>query len=297
MTDQIIGFDVNGLGFGTIPKSVMQSQEISIKAKAVYAYFCSFTGAGDSCFPSRNKICTDLEISKDSLTKYIRELREAGLLKIEQEKSDGRFLRNVYTLTDAKNTVSENTVSENSVSENSVSENSVSENSVSENSVSENTVSENTVSENTVSENSVSENSVSEKLATKNNSIKNNSIKNNSNKKKERKTGGYDEILSSISDETLRELYLEYIKMRKLIKSPMTDRALQMLINKVEALETDIERQKKLLEVAIMNNWKSVYPLEKEKCVAPDASSGVSDEGAAEKLRRLNREKRRGTSL
>ena len=252
MTDQIIGFDVNGLGFGTIPKSVMQSQEISIKAKAVYAYFCSFTGAGDSCFPSRNKICTDLEISKDSLTKYIRELREAGLLKIEQEKSDGRFLRNVYTLTDAKNTVSENTVSENSVSE---------------------------------------------KLATKNNSIKNNSIKNNSNKKKERKTGGYDEILSSISDETLRELYLEYIKMRKLIKSPMTDRALQMLINKVEALETDIERQKKLLEVAIMNNWKSVYPLEKEKCVAPDASSGVSDEGAAEKLRRLNREKRRGTSL
>lgn len=81
-------------------------------------------------------------------------------------------------------------------------------------------------------------------------------------KKKERKKTGYDEILSQIDDESLRELYLEYIKMRKLIKSPMTDRALVMLINKVNGLEPiSIDRQKKLLETAIMNNWKSVYPL------------------------------------
>ena len=53
--------------------------------------------------------------------------------------------------------------------------------------------------------------------------------------------------------------------MRKLIKSPMTDRALTMLINKVESLEPlSIDRQKKLLENAIMNNWKSVYPLNSE---------------------------------
>lgn len=50
--------------------------------------------------------------------------------------------------------------------------------------------------------------------------------------------------------------------MRKLIKSPLTDRALKMLIKKVQDLEpTDIERQKQLLETAILNNWKSVYPL------------------------------------
>jgi hypothetical protein len=83
----------------------------------------------------------------------------------------------------------------------------------------------------------------------------------NTDKKKERKTG-YDEILSQITDDSLRELYLEYIKMRKLIKSPMTDRALQMLIKKVNDLEpASIDRQKRLLETAIMNNWKSVYPL------------------------------------
>ena len=81
-------------------------------------------------------------------------------------------------------------------------------------------------------------------------------------KEEKKKASGYDEILSSIANEELRELYLEYIKMRKMIKAPMTDRALTMLISKVNDLEPhSIENQKKLLEIAIMNNWKSVYPL------------------------------------
>ena len=81
----------------------------------------------------------------------------------------------------------------------------------------------------------------------------------NKRKKKERT---YDEILESVANDDLRELYLEYIKMRKMIKAPMTDRALTMLIKKVNELEPNsLENQKQLLETAIMNNWKSVYPL------------------------------------
>lgn len=96
-------------------------------------------------------------------------------------------------------------------------------------------------------------------------------------KKKERKNG-YDEVLSVIEDESLKDFFLEYIKMRKLIKAPMTDRALTMLISKVQTLEPDsIERQKKLLETAIMNNWKSVYPLkeEGEKRATTESDSGA----------------------
>lgn len=93
-------------------------------------------------------------------------------------------------------------------------------------------------------------------------SIEEDSIEESKERKKERKAKGYDAILSAVEDDSLRELYLEYIKMRKLIKSPMTDRALTMLINKVNELEPiSIDRQKQLLETAIMNNWKSVYPL------------------------------------
>ena len=80
--------------------------------------------------------------------------------------------------------------------------------------------------------------------------------------KKEREC--YNSILSKIEDEELKELYIEYIKMRKLIKSPLTNKALKMLIDKVNQLEpVDIERQKQLLKTAIMNGWKDVYPFQK----------------------------------
>ena len=80
--------------------------------------------------------------------------------------------------------------------------------------------------------------------------------------KKRKDKNREDELLTGIEDEDLRDHYIEYIKMRKMIKAPMTDRALSMLINKVNELEPNsIENQKKVLETAIMNNWKSVYPL------------------------------------
>ena len=88
----------------------------------------------------------------------------------------------------------------------------------------------------------------------------------NKSKEEKRKNGGYDEILSVIEDEELKNLYYEFIKMRKLIKSPMTDRALITLIDKVNKLEpTNIERRKQLLENSIVNNWKSVYPLKDDE--------------------------------
>lgn len=68
--------------------------------------------------------------------------------------------------------------------------------------------------------------------------------------------------MKDVENSDLKELYIEYIKMRKLIKKPMTDRALRMLMKKVNDLEPNsIDRQKKLLENAIVSNWLSVYPL------------------------------------
>ena len=95
--------------------------------------------------------------------------------------------------------------------------------------------------------------------------------------KERKKTTTYDEILSAVEEDSLRDLYYEYIKMRNLIKSPMTDRALTMLINKVNNLEpTNIEQKKKLLETAILNNWKSVYtPKDNDKQQEPQKYGGT----------------------
>lgn len=100
MEDKIIGFKINSKGYGTIPKAAMIDKNLNIYAKALYAYFCSYTGGGDTCFPSRKKICYDLGVSIDTFGKYLKQLVENGYIKVEQIKENGRFSHNVYTLCD-----------------------------------------------------------------------------------------------------------------------------------------------------------------------------------------------------
>ena len=90
-----------------------------------------------------------------------------------------------------------------------------------------------------------------------------------------------DEILSEIENEELRQTYRDYIEMRK-TKAPMTARALRILINRVNALETSVDGKCALLETAILNNWKSVYaPKEapkKQDPRNPKKTDGFMDE-------------------
>lgn len=89
---------INSKGFGTIPKLVMQDRRLTIQAKAIYAYFCSYAGAGKIAFPSRSKILYDLGISQMTYYKHLNLLKEHGYIKCWQERIDGIFTRNVYTL-------------------------------------------------------------------------------------------------------------------------------------------------------------------------------------------------------
>jgi len=85
-------------GYGLIPKEVMQSQELSIGSKALYSYLCSYTGKGDTAYPSRKKICYDLGIHQDTLTKYLNELVMEGYIKKDQQNIKGNFQRNIYLI-------------------------------------------------------------------------------------------------------------------------------------------------------------------------------------------------------
>lgn len=112
--------------------------------------------------------------------------------------------------------------------------------------------------------------------------------KENKNNIKERKIikkkETFDDILNErVEDEGLRKLFVEFIKHRKLLKAPMTDRALKLLINKVFELEpTNLERQKKLLENAIMNGWKSVYAIKDDGYGLMTPNKANSDKVMAE---------------
>jgi hypothetical protein len=90
--------DINSKGYGIIPKIVMQDKRLTIEAKAIYAYFCSYAGAGSQAFPSVAKIMFDLTIKKDRFYKHLKILKESGYISSEQKKGKGKFTNSIYTL-------------------------------------------------------------------------------------------------------------------------------------------------------------------------------------------------------
>ena len=87
--------------------------------------------------------------------------------------------------------------------------------------------------------------------------------------KKERKKKAqqtYDEILDSDGTITfnsdLKNAFIEFIKMRKLIKKPLTDYALKQIIKKTRDLANDDpDIMQRILEQSIENSWQGVFPL------------------------------------
>ena len=92
------------------------------------------------------------------------------------------------------------------------------------------------------------------------NNTYNNTSNNTINKKKE----SYDSILSKITDSSLKNEYYEYIKMRKLNKSPLTNEALKLLMERVDSLADNNADKISMLKNAIMKNYKTVYPPDKK---------------------------------
>ena len=97
-----------------------------------------------------------------------------------------------------------------------------------------------------------------------NNNITNNNkqIKNNASKKDDT----YADILAQVSvivnNPELYDTFIEFIKMRKLIKAPLTDRALKMVINEAYKLSNgEPGKMRAIVEQSIRNNWKDVYAL------------------------------------
>lgn len=75
---------VKAAGFGQIPRAVMYDERLDAKAKAVYAYFASYAGAGRTAFPSAPKILKDLGVSQGTYLKAMRALQELGLIEVRQ---------------------------------------------------------------------------------------------------------------------------------------------------------------------------------------------------------------------
>ena len=113
------------------------------------------------------------------------------------------------------------------------------------------------------------------KLKDNNTNINNTNINNKEERKKET---NYDKIINSmVEDEAVKNSIYEFIKMRNLIKKPMTDRALTMLINKLFKLSNNKQIQIKILEQSILKNWTDIYPYKEENNYAGYQGNAKTD--------------------
>lgn len=115
-----------------------------------------------------------------------------------------------------------------------------------------------------IADNQNSDNQNEEKQNAENPPLLNtNKINNEFNKEfKELNTyiGEYSEILETISNDDLRNLYVDYVEMRRNIGSPITKRGLKMLIDRAYRLSNfDLPTHIHLLETATIQGWKNVY--------------------------------------
>lgn len=91
---------IKAAGYGSIPRVVMYDNRLSIKAKGIYAYFASYSGAGKVAFPKLKNLLYHLGISCNTYYSYLNELTALNYIVISQRHVDGKLGVNDYYLVD-----------------------------------------------------------------------------------------------------------------------------------------------------------------------------------------------------
>lgn len=84
-------------GYGTVAKRVMRDKTLSVGAKALYSYLCSFAWGKYESYPTVNSITNDMGISEKTFSRYRNEIVESGYVTVEFRNIRGQN-RNVYIL-------------------------------------------------------------------------------------------------------------------------------------------------------------------------------------------------------
>lgn len=99
---------------------------------------------------------------------------------------------------------------------------------------------------------------------------------------------GLNDIISDFTDNPdLLSAIQDFIKMRKVSKKPMTDKAVDLMLKKLAKLSSDDDEQIEILNQSIEHNWQTVYPLDEKKPQKKMEADIVSHEWDYDKLQAL----------
>ena len=103
-------------------------------------------------------------------------------------------------------------------------------------------------------------------LNTKKSNTKKSNTEEEVEERKKKHASTYDAVINNLifNDEVKKTIY-EFIKMRKFIKRPLTDFALEELIKKLESISKDPQIQVEVLKKSILNSWADIFAPNEEK--------------------------------
>ena len=77
--------------------------------------------------------------------------------------------------------------------------------------------------------------------------------------------GKYDYSLFTEGTPELQKAIVSFVEFRKGIKKPMTDHAIDLLIQKLKGMSTSPKVQVEIINQSIMNGWQGIFPLKEQQ--------------------------------
>lgn len=272
-------------GYGIISKLVMKDPNLSIEAKSIYAYLCTYTGGGDSCYPSVPLQCSDLNITNKRYLKHRKMLEENGYIKIIKNRELAEFedgtkkeiaANNIYVLVTSLSEIEELKNKKKKSAKKKIVSSTIKQ--VADKESKNNTNTTSTVGNTKFVQhgrfdhiqNDHIQNDYTNNNNTNNNNINNNIIINKKEKKKVTKQNrgktNFELLIEEFTDNLeLQETLKDFIKHRFVIKKPLTDRALKLLLTSLRKL-SEIDSEKiEIINYSIVGGYSIFYPLKEKK--------------------------------
>jgi DNA-binding transcriptional ArsR family regulator len=82
-------------GWTGVPNFILESKEISVGAKLIYAMLLKYAREMDECFPGQQRLAKDIGASERSIRSWLKELEKVNLVTIKQR---GQGRPNLYTV-------------------------------------------------------------------------------------------------------------------------------------------------------------------------------------------------------
>jgi hypothetical protein len=93
---QLKGADIaTQRGWTGVPNFILESKEISVGAKLIYAMLLKYAREMDECFPGQQRLAKDIGASERSIRTWLKELEKVNMVTIKQR---GQGRPNLYTV-------------------------------------------------------------------------------------------------------------------------------------------------------------------------------------------------------